>query len=294
LLKEAEVLYTWDIGFELSEAPGLRWVQLFSAGADHLLGKPIMDSDIPITSSSGIHAIPLAEYAFASMLMFARKFHQMGRFQSEHHWPKRRWRILKGGELWGATLGIVGYGSIGQRIGQLARCFGMRVLALKRSPHLPPQGKYLLDGVGDLGLAIPERIFAPQDARLMLARCDFVVVVVPSIPETHGLIGQEELRAMPSHSYLLDISRGRVVDEDALLRALTEGWIAGAGRDVFSQEPLPQDSPFWDLPNFILTPHIGGNSVRYDDRVVDVFCQNLNRYLEKEPLLNLVDKKRGY
>ena len=128
----------------------------------------------------------------------------------------------------------------------------------------------------------------------MLARCDFVVVVVPSIPETHGLIGQEELRAMPSHGYLLDISRGRVVDEDALLRALTEGWIAGAGRDVFSQEPLPQDSPFWDLPNFSLTPHIGGNSVRYDDRVVDVFCQNLNRYLEKKSLLNLVEKKRGY
>jgi len=294
LLKEAEVLYTWDARFDLSEAPKLRWVQLFSAGADHLLGKPIMDSDIAITSSSGIHAIPLAEYVFASMLMFTRRFHEMGRLQAEHRWPKRRWQALKGGELWGATLGVVGYGSIGQRIGQVAQCFGMRILALKRSPSRSRQGRYSLQGVSDPHLAIPERIFAPQDIKRMLKQCDFAVVVVPSIPETRGLIGEDELRAMPSHSYLVDISRGQVVDEDALLRALREGWIAGAGRDVFAQEPLSEDSPFWDLPNFILTPHIGGNSVRYDDRVTDVFCENLSRYLEKEPLLNLVDKERGY
>jgi len=287
LLKEAEVLYTWDVRFDLSEAPKLRWVQLFSAGADHLLGKPIM-------SSSGIHAIPLAEYVFASMLMFTRRFHEMGRLQAEHRWPKRRWQALKGGELWGATLGVVGYGSIGQRIGQVAQCFGMRILALKRSPSRSRQGRYSLQGVGDPHLAIPERIFAPQDTKRMLEQCDFAVIVVPSIPETRGLIGEDELRAMPSHSYLVDISRGQVVDEDALLRALREGWIAGAGRDVFAQEPLSEDSPFWDLPNFILTPHIGGNSVRYDDRVTDVFCENLSRYLEKEPLLNLVDKERGY
>ena len=289
-----EVLYTFYLSADLSRAPDLKWVQLHSAGVDHLLDHPLMKSDILLTTTSGIHATPIAEYVFASILAFNRRVPQMLTYQSRREWPKGRWNLFARPELRDRTLGIIGYGSIGREVGRIARCFGMRVVATKRSVSQMRDVGYAVQGTGDRKGALLDEAFPPERLSDMLGLCDYVVVTVPLTPETRKLIGEAELRAMKPSAYLVNISRGETVDEAALIRALQEGWIAGAGLDVFEEEPLPSDSPLYDLENVILSPHISGFTLRYDERASDLFAENLRRYLTGEPLLNLVDKERGY
>ncbi len=293
-LEEPEVLYTYHADFLPEQAPNMRWVQLSSAGVNHLLGKPIMQSDIIVTTSSGIHAVPIAEYVFGSMLAFARKFPLALSYQWKGEWPKDRWKHLLGSELRGSTIGIVGYGSIGREVGRLAKAFGMTVLASKRSPKRTQDTGYTLPKAGDPKMQHVDGVFGPGDIEEMVSQCDYVVVALPLTPETEGIISEGVLRAMKPTAYFVNISRGEVVDEPALIRALKEGWIAGAGLDVFTQEPLPDDSPFYELQNVILTPHISAATAVYNDRITDLFAENLRRYLAHEPLLNQVDKQRGY
>jgi len=292
---DTEVLYAFHLPHDLlNKAPRLRWVQLHSAGADHLLGHPIMNSDVLITTTSGIHAPPIAEYAFASMLAWSRRVPKMLYYQNRREWPQGRWELFVGQELRGATLGIVGYGSIGREVGRLGKCFGMRVVATKRSVGQVADTGYRVPGTGDPEGQILNRIYPPEQLREMLAECDYVVISLPLTPDTRGLIGEEELRAMKPNAYLVNISRGGIVDEAALIKALQEGWIAGSGLDVFEEEPLPPDSPLYDLDNVILSPHVAGFSPHYDERASDLFAENLRRYLAGVELLNLVDKEVGY
>ena len=293
-LGEPEVLYALAAYFSPDKAPHLRWVQLASAGIDHLLDKPIMKSDITVTTTSGIAATPIAEYVFASMLAFARKFPELIELQRKHEWPRQRWYGRKATELRGATIGIVGYGSIGREVGRLAKAFGMRVLAAKRSVQVRVDSGYAEPGVGDRELQYADRVYPPDDLTQMVALCDYVVVATPLTPETRGLVSEGVLRAMRPNAYLVNIARGEVVDEPALLRALREGWIAGAGLDVFAGEPLPPESPFYETPNVIVTPHISSSTNVYTERAAEVFAENLRRYLDGRPLLNVVDKARGY
>lgn len=278
----------------LSKAPKLRWVQLHSAGVNHLLAHPIMKSDVLITTTSGIHATPIAEYAFASMLAWSRRLPKMLYYQNQREWPKGRSDIFVGQQLRGATLGIVGYGSIGREVGRIGKCFGMRVVATRRSVGELRDTGYRVPGTGDPEAHVLDRIYPPERLREMLAECDFVVISVPLTPETTGLIGEGELGAMKPNAYLVNVSRGGIVDEPALIKALQEGWIAGAGLDVFQKEPLPPDSPLYDLDNLILSPHVAGLSPHYDERASDLFAENLRRHLAGEELLNLVDKEAGY
>ncbi len=289
-----EILYTFYLPADLSRAPELKWVQLHTAGVDHLLDHPLMRSDILLTTASGIHATPIAEYVFASILAFSRRVPQMLYYQSRREWPQGRWNLFARPELRDRTLGIIGYGSIGREVGRIARCFGMRVVATKRSVSQMRDVGYAVQGTGDREGALLDEAFPPERLSEMLSLCDYVVVAVPLTPETRKLIGEAELRAMKPSAYLVNISRGGTVDEAALLRALREGWIAGAGLDVFEEEPLPSDSPLYDLENVILSPHVSGFTLRYDERTSDLFAENLRRYLTGEPLLNLVDKERGY
>ena len=187
----------------------------------------------------------------------------------------------------------MGYGSIGREVGRLGRAFGMRVFALRRTVGRPDQG-YAVSRTGDPEGSIPERFYPAAALHHMLAECDYVVVAVPLTPATTHLIGETELRAMKPTAYLVNIARGSIVDEAALVRALDEGWIAGAGLDVFEQEPLPSDSPLWEMENALISPHVAGFTPRYDERATVLFAQNLARYLAGQPLLNLVDKSRGY
>jgi len=281
LLGDVEVLLTYHAGFGLQVAPRLRWVQLAGDGVDYLHGKPIMSSDVLVTNAR-IFAAPIAEYTIAMMVMLSRQFPKALReFQVERRWPADHWSEYAGSELDGKTLAILGYGSIGRQLARVARAMDMQVIATRR-------------GVSQATLEDGIEVFPPSALPDVLARGDFVVVCLPLTPETEGIIGERELRLMKRTAYLVAVGRGRVVDEAALLRCLREGRIAGAGLDVFAQRPLPPDSPLFDLPNVILTPHMSGISDGYYERMTALFCDNLQRYLAGDSLLNLVDKEKGY
>jgi phosphoglycerate dehydrogenase-like enzyme len=296
LLPQAEVVFSFRPPANLlRQAPRLRWLQLASAGADWVTSDPaMMASEVIITTCSGIHAIPIAEYVIGSMLSFAHRFCWAVRNQAQH-----RWEPYLNRELFEQTLGIVGYGHIGREIGRLGRALGMRVIATRRSATAGA----VEDGVELFPLASshtpPLQARGCEDSpqeRLsdLLAQSDYVVIAVPLTKATEHLIGERELRAMRPTAYLVNIARGKVVDEAALVRALREGWIAGAGLDVFETEPLPPDNPLWDMPNVLLTPHVAGAHERYHERATALFAENLRRYMAGQPLINMVDRARGY
>jgi phosphoglycerate dehydrogenase-like enzyme len=292
--RATQVLYTFQVPANLLDlAPDLRWIQLHSAGAEHILDTPVAGSNLVVTTSSGIHATPIAEYVFASMLAHRWRVARWTACQREGKWPEGRWRIYARPEIRGKTLGILGYGSIGREVGRLGQAFGMRVLALRRSAAQADAG-YRVGGTGDPEGSIPEHFYQPDSLHEMLPLCDYVVIALPHTPETTHFIGEPELRTMKPTAYLVNIARGSIVDEAALIRALGEGTIAGAGLDVFEQEPLPPDSPLWEMEPVLLSPHVAGFTPHYDERAAELFVQNLERYMAGQPLINRVDMTRGY
>lgn len=285
-LQEADVLCSyWVPDNWRALTKRLRWLQCSAAGVDSLLPTGILnaDSNITVTTAVGINTTPIGEYVFGSMLMFNRTWPEMVRLQERHVWPRSAaWYKLGGRELAGQTLGIVGLGSIGRRVAQLGRAFGMRILATRRTVQ---------EGVQDPDV---DQLYPNAELHEMLSKSDYVVLSVPLTQETHHLIGEAELRAMQPHAYLVNVARGRVIDEQALIRALREGWIAGAGLDVTEEEPLSADSPLYTMSNVIITPHISGTSVKYDERLTDLFSDNLRRFRSGEALLNRYEPTRGY
>jgi phosphoglycerate dehydrogenase-like enzyme len=285
-LRETEVLCSYWVPDGWRElAPHLRWLQAAGAGVDNLQPTGILSvgSGVLVTTAIGINATTIGEYVFGSMLMFNRTWPEMVRLQDRHVWPlSANWYKLGGRELVEQTIGIVGLGHIGRRIAHLAGAFGMRVLATRRSARS-----------GDVDPDV-HQLYPLSQLHELLRQSDYVVLAIPLTPETEFLIGEAELRAMRPHAYLVNISRGRVIDERALIRALREKWIGGAGLDVAETEPLPADSPLYSMPNVILTPHISGVSVHYEQRLATLFADNLRRYRAGQPLLNLYDPARGY
>lgn len=290
---DVEVLCTFQALPDPASAEHLRWVQLLSAGVDHVFNHPVFDRGVLLTTSSGIHAINIAELVLAMMLAWGQRLPDLLNYQRRAEWPAARFELFSPHELRGATIGIVGYGSIGREVGRLAASFGMRVLAFDEREDLIDRG-YIIPGVGDRTGDIPERHYRPGELLAMLVECDYVVLAVPLTKATWHLIGLDELRTMKPTVFLINIARGSVVDERALIHALQESWIAGAGLDVFSQEPLPADSPLWSMENVLVTPHIAGLTPHYNDRATDLFEENLRRYLDGQPLLNQVDFEKGY
>jgi phosphoglycerate dehydrogenase-like enzyme len=291
-LAQAEVLFSYRLRFDPADAPRLKWVQCMGEGVDGLRGTPLFESDVIITNASGVHTVPLAEYAFASMLAFARRLPETLKLQRERKWV--RFSEFPGERLWQRTLGIVGYGSIGRHVARIASSFGMRILACKRHPEMRSHKKFSLKGVGDPEGVLPEKIYGADELHDLLAQCDYVVVTLPLTPLTEGVIGEAELRAMKENVYLVNVGRGKVIDESVLIQALRENWIAGAGLDVFAQEPLPADSELYELNNVILTTHIGIMGGDTMEELLMLFCENLRRYVTSESLLNVVDKTAGY
>lgn len=285
-LQEAEVLCSyWVPGSWRTLAPHLRWLQCSGAGVDGLQQTGILDAEsgVMVTTAVGINTTPIGEYVFGSMLMFNRTWPEMVRLQDRHVWPRSvNWYKLGGRELADATIGIVGLGSIGRRVAQLGRAFGMRVLATRRSAQ---------EGVGDPDV---DQLYPMAQLHEMLGQSDYVILSVPLTQETEKMIGEVELRAMRPNAYLVNVARGRVIDEQMLMRALHEGWIAGAGLDVTEEEPLPSSSPLYGMPNVILTPHISGVSVNYDRRLTALFADNLQRLRRGESLRNRYEAARGY
>jgi len=293
---EVEVLYTLKSLPDPAQAPHLRWVQLHTAGVDHILNHPIYAAqDVEITTTSGIHAVPLSEYCLGMMLAFNLKLPTMLRDQAAAIWPANQHALYAPRELRGQTVGIVGYGSVGRELGRLCDHLGMTVLAVKRDvKHPADRETYRETGTGDPEGAIPARIYPPEAVASMAGECDFLVVIAPLTSQSRHLIGEGVFRAMKKTAILINVARGALVDEAALISALASGRIAGAALDVFEEEPLPPGSPLWNQPNVIISPHVAGNSQRYHEKAAAVFSENLTRYLEKRPLINRVRRELGY
>jgi phosphoglycerate dehydrogenase-like enzyme len=276
--------------------PKLRWMQVGSAGVEALVDNTAVDWKVIVTNASGVQSVGIAEYVMGMLLVFARKFPVLLHNHEQRNWPTGEglWAKLEGTELRGRTLGMIGYGSIGSAVAQLAHAFGMRVLACKRQPTVHQVPRWNPPGAGDPGGLIPERFYGPEQLCECVAGCDYVVVACPMTRETRGMINETLLRAMQPHAVLINVGRGGVMDEEALGRALRGGWIAGAALDVVAREPLPEDSILFDLPNLFITPHISSFTEAYGPRLIELFSENLRRYLTGRPLVNVVDHQRGY
>ncbi len=294
LLPEIEVLYTLRALPDPEQVPNLRWVQFHFAGIDHVIDHPLVSSGVQVTTLSGAAVPQMAEFAMMAMLALGHRLPRMWEDRNAKRWAEDRFQRFSPLELRGATVGVVGYGSIGREVARLCQTFGAEVLATKRDlKHLEDTG-YIPEGLGDPRAEIPRRLYPPQALRSMVSLCDFVVVTVPLTAETRGMVDAQVLAAMKPTAFLVDISRGGVVDHGALLEALQEERIAGAALDVYPVEPLPESSPLWEMPNVILSPHVAGASPHYMERAADLFAANLRRYISGQPLLNHFDPKRGY
>lgn len=277
-LDTADVLIGWPRMPRacMERATRLRWVQSLSAGIDRL------DRDtfagITITNASGVAAVAMAEYVIGAMLLFAKGFPTFMRRQQAREWDRR----TQARELAGATCGIVGMGAIGGETARRAKAMEMRVVATRRSPDPRPTDQFA------------DELMLTAELPRLLEQSDYVVLAAPLTPETRGMIGRDELAAMRRSAVLVNVGRGPLVDERALIEALQDGTIAGAALDVFEREPLAADSPLWELENVFITPHVSAGSQRYDERAADLVAENLRRYLAGESLHNVVDIGRGY
>ena len=267
---------------DLAAAKQLKWLHLSSAGATHVLFPEMITSNVTITNSRGLHGVPIAEHVLGVMIILARQLHQAYRIQLEGRWARQEMFGLYPTfmELSGATVGIIGLGSIGLAIAERSKALGMRVLANKRSGGAKP--------------VCVDELLGANELPALLRASDFVVIAAPLTPETHGLIGETELRTMKPTAYILNIGRGAIIQENVLIRALKEKWIAGAGLDVTEVEPLPPESELFRLPNVFLTPHYSGFRSNYWQHALTIFKPNLDKFLRGEPLSNVVDKQAGY
>jgi phosphoglycerate dehydrogenase-like enzyme len=278
----------------LVRAPRLAWVHSATSGVERALTPAALGRGLVVTNARGVFSRPIAEYVLMMILAVSRRLPQLLELQRE-----RTWQPLEGAELRDVTVGIVGLGSIGRAVGALATAFGCRVVAVRRrpeqgdgtDPERAPVGAAAEPSVGDVML---DRVGGPETLPELLGESDFIVLAAPLTPETEGMINAATLELVKPGAWLINVARGRLIDERALLRALRDGSLGGAVLDTFRDEPLPPTSPFYDLANVIVTPHTAWSSGRVLDRSVELFCDNLRRFAAGEPLLNVVDPAAGY
>jgi phosphoglycerate dehydrogenase-like enzyme len=279
----ADVILNWGGGRQLlreifAMSPNVRWVHSKAAGLDNLLFPELIESPVPLTNGSGVFSQSLGEFALAAVLYFAKDFRRMVRNQMAGNWEP--FDVV---EVTGQTAGIVGYGDIGRAAATRLRAMGLRILAVRRQgPSL-----YNVDPLVD-------QIYGPDRRLEMIARCDYLVVAAPLTPDTKGLIGEAEFAAMKPNAVVINVGRGPVIDEAAMVRALTEGRIKGAGLDVFEKEPLPEGHPFYGLENVLLSPHCADHTADWQEQAMRFFLEQFERFRTGEPLRNVVNKKQGY
>ncbi|PLR75802.1 hydroxyacid dehydrogenase [Bacillus sp. V3-13] len=279
-LNEVEVIVGWKKELTehvLHESTKLRWLQTWSAGVNSLPLKKLESRNVVVTSANGVHAFPISETIFALMLGLTRKIHTYVRNQLTKTWHHSGLSL----EMHEKTVGIIGVGAIGKETAKIARAFGMKVLGVR---HSGKDDDYV------------DEMYTPHELNSVLPSCDYVVVTLPLTSETHHLFGAEQFKNMKPSAFFINIGRGEIVDEQALVQALQTGEIAGAGLDVFETEPLGTDSPLWEMENVIITPHTSGSTEHYTKRVIeDIFIPNLKSYLKGEkPAINQVDFSKGY
>jgi phosphoglycerate dehydrogenase-like enzyme len=294
--KNADVLYTTNILPPPGTETKLRWVQSHFAGVDSLFAHPFLKEhpSIILTSTSGIHATNMGEYVIGMILALGHHLPEMLDDQRRQDWSEQRFDRFEPLELRNSTVGILGYGSIGREVARLCKVFGATVLATKKDLKTLEDEGYRVEGTGDPEGDLFDRLYPPEATAYMVKDCDFVVITLPLTESTKNSFDEEIVKAMKPGSYLINVGRGGIVVEDALLDALESGKLAGAAMDVFATEPLPANHPLWKAPNFILTPHISGNTADYNEKAAAVFEDNLRRYLEGRPLKNVVSREMGY
>ncbi len=288
MMAEAEVFFDFDRGHlhdMVRLAPRLRWIQSTSAGIIHYMDESrVHEAGITVTTASGIHAVPLAEWAAFAVLWHEKMGSHLSELKAE-----RRWERFCGGEALGKTALILGYGAVGRAIGANLEGLGLLVYGvgsrgLVKRPGGPPAAL--------AGPPSPEAVAAALASRL--PKTDYLVIAIPGTPATERLLTRERLGLLPRGAFIINVGRGTVVDEAALIKMLAAGRLAGAALDVFEREPLPQDSPLWKVPNVLINPHSASTSFRENGRITDIFIENLRRYLAKEPLVNVYRPERGY
>ncbi|MBI2907177.1 MAG: D-2-hydroxyacid dehydrogenase [Chloroflexi bacterium] len=280
LLNAAEVIFASHMYPQnmMSRSPRLKWCHFGGTGIDRYVDSEVFDGRIIVTNSRGVGAISVAEHVMAFIFSLAKGIGRLYQAKAE-----RRWERFDTIELAGKTLGVIGMGAIGSQVATMAKGLGMKVIATRRSATRAQRG------VGDV-----DKVY-PRDALLeMLAESDFLALALPLTEGSRKLLGEQELRAMKPTAFIVNTSRGPLIDERALIRALREGWIAGAGLDVFDEEPLGRESELWAMSNVILSPHMAGCTDRRGFRVSRLFCENLKRYVSGQPLLNVVTREKGY
>ncbi|MEQ8714567.1 MAG: D-2-hydroxyacid dehydrogenase [Cyclobacteriaceae bacterium] len=284
LLAQADILFDFDQTHieDLPEvAPSVQWLQATSSGIGQFVHKNGYDTRMPntiFTTAKGVHAQPLAEFCIMVMLMFHKGVPRMLEEQQRHHWER-----YAGTDLSGRTLVILGLGSVGQRTAQLAKAFGMHVIGVKRT----------IEGQSPRALSVDE-LYDQSMLSEVLPRAEHLVIITPQTPETEGLLGAHEIALLPKGCTFINIGRGAVVDEQALIKALQAGQIGAAGLDVFEVEPLPENSPLWDMPNVLISPHSASTSDRENSRITELFIENIKRFLDKRPLLNVLDIQKRF
>lgn len=277
MLSKADIIFGWPKKEELKKAINLKWLQLPSAGADDYTDLDLYaGKEILLTNSSGVYGLPIAEHVFALILSYNRNLQEYALLKNEKSWN----RIYAARDFYGSTVGIIGLGDIGKEVAKRAKAWGARVLAVKRT--LSPAPEYV------------DRLYLTEQMDEVLKQADYVVLTLPGTEKTRGILTRERLRRMKPGAFLVNIGRGELIDQDALIQALKEHWIGGAGLDVTYPEPLPYENPLWELPNVIITQHSSGFSPGNDDRRVTIFMENLILYLDHKPLQNLVDFTEGY
>jgi phosphoglycerate dehydrogenase-like enzyme len=274
---------------DLSRVPGLRWLQVGSAGVDHLATDPPWAKGIVVTNARGVFSVQIGEYVSGAVLRINQPIGRWAIDQASHHWPVDDEPLPS--IVRGQHAVLVGYGSVGREVARQLAALGLRITAVKPRPDVRQDASYRVPGTGDPDGSIPER-FVGVDALSQVARdADYLVLTLPRTPESRGIVGPAVLAALPATAWLINVSRGGLVDETALIDALQSGRLAGAVLDVVDEEPLPPDHPLWDAPNLTITPHVSGATARFRD---DLVLENVRRYLAGEPLLNPVDPERGY
>ena len=287
LLPDADVAFTPFVDRDIfPAATRLRWVQSPAVGVGSLMFPELLASPVVVTSARGIRARAIAEHVIGVTIALARRLPAAMRAQAAHHWAQNDLEGPTSGvrSLDGLRMGIVGLGSIGREIVNLASPFGIRVSGIRRRPSGSPAST--IPGVDD--------VLSPERLPELLAKSDIVVLAVPHTPETKQLIGRVEIDRMKRGAFLVNIARGKLIDDSAVADALRDGRLGGAALDVFTREPLEPSSPYWDLPNVIVTPHTSGAMQDYWTPLVALFGENLRRFEKGEPLVNVVDKIAGY
>lgn len=287
-LRDIDALFCADVPENLDDMKALKWIQITSSGFEHIIPHNFPSRGVCASNARGVFDVPIAEWCFSMMVNLARDLPQMYRNQQAGHWDRSAQFQT---EIRGRTVGFWGYGGLARETARIAKFAGLKIHVLARNGATPQHELYRVPGTGDPDGVLPDQVFATEEKSEFLSGLDFLIIALPLNDSTRGLVTAADLCLLPKTAFLLNPARGPIIQEEALLQALNEGWIAGAALDTHYHYPMPPEHPLWKMPNVIMTPHISGStkSTRFPERVWDLFVQNVERVLRGDGPLNEIE-----